>query len=475
MSIGQALSNALSGLAATSRGAAAISSNLANALNEDYGTRRVVQAARQTGGVGVAGVSRQIDSALLSERRLADGAFVSAQVLSGFWTALERRIGPVEAAGSLASQITGLETALVTAASRPEDENRLRAAIQEAGSLAGKFNQIENGLQKLREQAEAGIADAVKTLNSALAQVQSLNDRIMRQAPGSAVAAAMMDQRQSAVDRIADLVALREVPRVNGTIALYTQGGARLLDGAGAEFAFTRSGVITPDMTLENGALSGLVMDGLDIGTPDMAPLSGGRIAALFELRDDLAVQAQSRIDALAGDLAERFQQPGLDSTRAAADPGLFTDKGARFDPANTTGIAGRLRLDPAIAGPDMAYRLRDGLKAAGPGEAGNAALLQDLVEALRMPRARASGNRALSAAAQAGSLNSWIGQNLLTDDQKLSIAGAERDALARQLQEQGVDTDAEMQRLLLVERAYAANARVFQVIDDMLQNLLRI
>ena len=38
-----------------------------------------------------------------------------------------------------------------------------------------------------------------------------------------------------------------------------------------------------------------------------------------------------------------------------------------------------------------------------------------------------------------------------------------------------GVDSDAELQRLLLVEQAFGANARMIQTIDDMLDTLLRI
>ena len=38
-----------------------------------------------------------------------------------------------------------------------------------------------------------------------------------------------------------------------------------------------------------------------------------------------------------------------------------------------------------------------------------------------------------------------------------------------------GVDTDQEMQKLLLIEQSYAANARVIQTIDELMQMLLRI
>lgn len=38
-----------------------------------------------------------------------------------------------------------------------------------------------------------------------------------------------------------------------------------------------------------------------------------------------------------------------------------------------------------------------------------------------------------------------------------------------------GVDTDTEMQRLLQYEQAYAANARVIQAIDEMMNTILRV
>ena len=38
---------------------------------------------------------------------------------------------------------------------------------------------------------------------------------------------------------------------------------------------------------------------------------------------------------------------------------------------------------------------------------------------------------------------------------------------------ETGVDTDREVQDLLMLEQAYAANARVIQVIDEMIDRLL--
>jgi len=53
------------------------------------------------------------------------------------------------------------------------------------------------------------------------------------------------------------------------------------------------------------------------------------------------------------------------------------------------------------------------------------------------------------------------------------AFAAARSDALRAELLRAGVDTDEEMQNLLLIEQAYAANAKVFQTADDMIQILL--
>ncbi len=39
----------------------------------------------------------------------------------------------------------------------------------------------------------------------------------------------------------------------------------------------------------------------------------------------------------------------------------------------------------------------------------------------------------------------------------------------------QGVDTDVEMQNLLLIEQSYAANAKVLSAVDQMMQRLLEL
>ena len=269
--------------------------------------------------------------------------------------------------------------------------------------------------------------------------------------------------------------------RDSGAVAIYTPGGAALLDGKAAQLGFARSNVVAPHMTLENGLLSGLEINGIPVRTDGArSPVAGGGLAALFEARDGVAPAAQARIDGLARDLVERFQQPGLDSTRAPGQPGLFTDMQAVFDPADEIGISGRIALNTAVdeAAEGAVWRLRDGLGADTPANAGDATLLQVLSDSLSRPAPPASAALdagPVSLAAHIGAVTSSMGQARLSAEQDLGFANSVQAGLKESELAQGVDTDEQLQRLLLVEQAYAANARMIQTMEDLLDTLIRI
>lgn len=252
-----------------------------------------------------------------------------------------------------------------------------------------------------------------------------------------------------------------------------------LVDGGASTLGFTPVGVITPDMTLASGALSGITINGQAVATSAEGGLiSGGSLAAHFALRDVLAPQMQGKLDAIARDLVERFQDPALDPTRAVGDAGLFTDLGNSFLPANESGLAQRLQLNPIInpAQGGALWKLRDGLGATVQGALGNAGLLNDLASALTAQRAPVSGGFSVGTRSYdtlVADMVSGIATLRLTAESETSFATARYDHLRTIELAGGVDTDQEMQTLLLIEQAYSANARVIKASSEMIQTLL--
>lgn len=485
MSISATMSSALSGLTASARGADVVASNIANALTEGYARRELQLTARSLGGTGqgvqVAGVVRATDMVLVGDRRLADASAADRQARADFLSTVEQALGSPEEERSITARIAAFDASLLAAASRPDSEARLNAVVEAARSLTSAFNGASRVIQDARTVADEAIAREVRLVNDTLAAIADTNAKILTLSSSGRDASTLMDQRQQFVDRIAGIIPLREVDRGMGVIALYTAGGAPLLDGIRpAQLGFDPAGIVTPAMTEAAGGLSGLTLNGRPIVMGEGGPLSGGSLSAHFAIRDTLGPGAQMRLDALARDLVERLADPAVDPTRAPGAPGLFTDGGLALDPVNETGLALRLQLNP-LADPlqgGQLHRLRDGLGTPTPGLSGQSALLTALETALTRPRQPVSGGFMLgerSLSVLAGQVVSILSEARLSAESEASFGTARAAALKAMELEGGVDTDQELQRLLAVEQTYGANARVIRAVDDMLQMILGI
>ena len=485
MSISNALHNALTGLVATGRGADVVASNIANARSEGYGVRRLetttMLGTTYGAGVRVVGVQRVSDPVLIGQRREADAAEASAAGLSGFYQRLEGLIGMPDDPASLSGRFDALEAALTAAATRPDSQSRLVAVLNEAQQLVHKVNAISEGIQDTRREADAEIARQVEKVNTSLEQIAQLNAQIRAYQGGGRDTSSMLDHQQRLIDDLSGLMPIRELRDAAGLAALYTADGITLLDGVPSRFGFSSTPVIAPDMTVQNGGLATLTVNGrvLNMGG-DFPAMPGGALSTLFMLRDKIAPEAQAQLDAVARDLTTRFDAPSIDPARPATLPGLFTDASSLAIPANEVGLAGRLRVnalaDPAQGG--AAWHIRDGFAATSEGAAGNAAILTAMLSAMQDERVTATGGfsgAARSLSDLGGDYLSIVGIARQTADTENSFASSRRNILREAELRTRVDTDAEMQELLLIEQAYAANAKLIQTAEDMLDQLMRI
>lgn len=485
MSVTSALAGALSGLSATSRQAEILSSNVANATTPGYARRQVslgsAVLAGHGQGVQVLGVTRDVDRQLLGERRIAEAGGGDRDARAAFLARVEQALGTPDSAGSLAARLAAFDQALVEAAGRPDSQARLNGIASTAKSLVAGLAAATKDIQTARATADRQISDEVGKLNSTLAQLQELNVELRSFTGAGRDISALLDKRQQLVDQISAIVPVREIPRDLNQIALFTIGGAPLLEGSAAVIGFATTHTITPEMTQASGGLSGITINGRPYATTGSAsPILGGSLGALFAVRDELAVNAQGKLDAAARDLVERFASATVDPTLAPGAPGLFTDAGAAFDPLDEAGLAGRLTLnaaaDPAQGG--ALFRLRDGLGVATEGPAGNGTLIAALHTALTAARPLSStgftaGTR--SFATLTGDLMSDASALRLSAQSEQSFASAKLTALTDLEAQNGIDTDQEMQELLVIEKNYAANAKVIQAVADMIDTLIRL
>jgi flagellar hook-associated protein 1 len=482
MSLSHSLASALTGLNASSKAAEIVAANISNASTPGYARRDVIVTAQtvgsRSGGVEIVGIDRFVNSVAIADRRIATAAAGAGSTTAQFFKSVETKLGLPTQPGSLSSRLDALEAALISASASPQSTAQLDRVLSSAQDLVSHARSVSDHIQTERMLADQAIAKDVQHLNDTLTRIAEINSLVLK-AQGQSDTAALQDQRAALIEEIAAIVPIREIQKPGGTVALYTAGGAVLLDRMPARLGFEAAGVIVAGMTIANGSLSGLTLNGRPVlATGEGATLGGGRLGANMTLRDQDAPTAQAMLDATFRNIMERLE--GIDPSLLPGNAGLITDNGQPFDPLTEVGLSARLAINSAVdpsQGGEL-WRLRSGIGASIPGPVGDASFLNAMAAALQdvaptAPGPLPPGNR--SAAQHLSGLVSALSTHRLSHESRAGFATAQEHALRQIEAEGGVNLDREMQTLLLIERAYGANAKVIETVDRMLDALMRI
>lgn len=480
MSLGAANSIALAGLRFTSLGTRVVAENLANSDMAGYGLRKTMATGTIAPGVvsrtPLGGVVRDVDPVLLASARRADTVLHGAMIGASAQNQLEQAFGLPGDPGSLNTLMTNLEASLHQAAAMPDSPASLQAVALDAERIATKFNAIGDRVQQLRQEADSALGTDITALNAQLQKVADLNKDIQKQTLLGTPPFALIDERERVISDIATLLPVQEIARENNRVMLVSQRGEVLVDLDAAEFGFTATPGFGATDTRGSGTLSAIWLNGRELGEGDRT-LSEGRLGANLTVRDDLGPQAQDMLDTIAMDLLTRFAGPAADSSLGVGELGLFGIATGTSLPTDPTGVSQQLRVHPAIdaSQPEELWRLPSGLNATMPGPSLDPGNLTRMISALSEPRALAPGLPETTANDGIAQSVSRLATNRLGAESVLAYAKTSHSAHYEALASRGVDTDAQMQDLLKLERAYAANARVLTTLDDMLRQILEI
>ncbi len=460
MSLLAGLSNARSGLAATNLRTQIAWSNIANVSTPGYVRRDAVLSSQAQGGVRLDSVSRVQDEALLQSRRDAQsqaaGSAVTDAVLQRTLSAFGEPGDQTGIFGSLAR----FEGDLQTLRSTPESAAAQSIAVDSLKDFAGALSRAAQDLQGERTNADAQVANDVANVNKLAEELFSLNGQIRKSHSAAADTASLLDQRDQLIDSISEVLPVQADYEDSGAVRLQTRTGLNLVGPTVNAIEFTQSVRIgAADLpTDQGGRLSVPTLNGQPLSPGSgVHALTGGRLAANIDLRDNQIPQQAASLDDFAFDLASAFD--------GAGEP-LLLDGLYAVDPLNKTGLAERIIVNPLVdpARGEEASRLRDGVAAAVPGAPGNDTVLTNLTNALA-PFADRLGE-VISEASSA----SFRASRIHTGNTAREVSLVEADTA-----HSAVDLDNELQSLLQIEQAYAANARVIQTINDMFDILSRI
>jgi len=465
MSITNAFGIARSGLTSTSQWAELVSSNIANAGNENYGRRALNTATTSGGSVVATGITRETDVSLTRMYRQELARMTRQDAIASGLAAYSASLGDIGDEGSPVALLTQFQTSMDLLFNDPGDTSAQQGVLQEALSLARGLNTLSDDLDTAVDEVREGIKASVAEVNGLLDRVADLNRRIGTTQPLTEQRQTFEDQMAETLNALAEFIDFKTDPKPSGMVNIFTSGGTRLVEG---------------DTTYKLSFVPGsgeILSDGANIAPPSSNGFREGRLAGQSELLNDTLPTMRLQLDEFARALIETFE--GADASLVPGDAGLFTDAGLAYDPANLIGLAGRIAVSDAVQptkGGSL-WRLRDGVGAVTQGVTGSSVQVGAFIDALDATQTF-DGATGLPT----GVSLSAFGSALIADQQdaRASAQEAAEGLMASaasidsaRLNAQGVNVDDELQQLLLIEKNYAANSRVVSTLSDMLDTLL--
>jgi flagellar hook-associated protein 1 len=476
---------AQSSLAAVSAEAAVVSRNIAGVnATGTYNEKTANLVTSLNGGVQVASITRAQNQALFDGVLSATSASATQTAISSGLATLQLTVGYTNSDTSPASQLSDFIDALQTYEATPSSTSLAASTVTAAQNLANTLNSATTSVEQVREQADAGIAASVGTINSLLSQFQSVNAQIVQGTAVNADVTDLEDTRDTILTQLSQQIGISTTAAPQNGISIYTDSGITLFQGGTA-----RSVTFQPTGTFVSGTQGNAVfIDGVPAtGSSATTPLQSGTLAGLATLRDSTAVTYQNQLDQVANGLinatSETFTPAG--GTTSVTAPGLFTFAGASGTPpalpTSATGLGGLIEVNPAVdpnqnGNPDL---IRDGINTTfNPGgDASFAGQLENLLTNL-------NANQTFSSSGQIATSNtlsgyaadsvSWLEaqrqQNSNESSFQSTLLTSTTSALSNAT---GVSLDNELSKMLDLEQSYSASAQLMSTVNSMFTSLL--
>ena len=484
MTLTDALRTATSSLTASSQQVSVLSRNIAGVGDPNYVRR---EANLYSGHFGTTRVEtiRIVNQSVFKASTLANAESTKATVLSA---GLER-LGFLQQIGNFSNSpaklLGDLQQAAEFAASSPSDSAALSSFVETARNVASSLNDASGEIISLRANADKEISNSVTNINALLNQLHGVNTQIVDGTRLGSDVHDSLDIRDEILTKLSDEIGISTVSRENNDIVVMAGNGVLLFEGRPRSVSFQATPVFG-----SNTVGNALVIDGVVASGPNASlPISSGKIAGNLELRDTVFVQQQNQLDEIARGLIDTFAEEDQTGGGKPKLAGLFTWSGGPAIPTAATlepGIAGNISINPLVdpqAGGSAAL-IRDGvingdvdyLYNTGGGEG-----FSDRLFALSAAFDAGTTFDATSGLSASQSLNDfaassldWLNATRQSASNKqqyqLELATQYKETLQN---ETGPNLDFEMSRLLEVERAYQATAKVLTTVDELLQTLL--
>ena len=449
---------AWSGVQAAQYGMNVTSMNVANLYTPGYSRQGIIQSA--LGPLGQTGITPGSGVQVTSIRRISDQYLVSQvwqtntkasyfAMENQYTSALEKVIGTD--ATSIGSGLDEFVGALSALTQKPDDRALRQQLLNQAGSLAQRFNGMNDVINSQRTSVDSQRGAIIDQLNTLSAGIADFNKKISEMEASGGNASVLRDQRDELVKQMSSMVSVKVTEDGSGGVTVAMSNGQPLVSGKTAGSLSAERGAdgeMTLTLKLAGGAFT-------------VNPSTGGQLGALYDYETTTLKQMRDSVQGMAEKVAELFNEQlgkGFDLSGNPGQP-LFI-----FDPSNPAGMLQVADLTP------------DQLALSGvAGEAGNGDNLKALIE-LRNQKTDIPGLGAMSLSDGAASIVSTIG--IASRKSKTEMEAATAVFEQAQLQRDNlsaVNQDEEAINLQMYMKAYQSNMKVIATGNQIFNDLLNM
>ncbi len=450
------LNLALGALRANQYALSTTAHNIANSGTEGYHRQEAVflagsaskQKAATTGvGVPLLGTGVIVQTIRRAQTDQIDDQVRISNQAKGQWSYRKDALAQVEALLSEPSDL-GLSAAIDAfwnswedLAASPESQPARVAIVQGGVALAQRITTLYTDFRNTQEIADRCIVDNAGQINTIARNIAQLNERILRCPDENSVPNDLLDQRDMLLDQLSAITKF-ELSGGRGGGMMISIGGKNLVQGS-----------LTSEVEITEGPHGWSRISWADNGSEVLT--SGGEISGQIRIRDEtiegyieslnrLAETIVNRVNELHstgllddGSPAGNFFTPGTDASNMTVDASLISDTSKVA--SSTTGKSGGNDLATAIS-------------------------------AIRYERL--IGNQTINDA-----YTQIVGQ-IGADTRDADSRGKSAELSMQQLRRQrdaiaGVSIDEEMANMVRFQQSYNAAARIFNVIDEMIDQIV--
>ncbi len=442
-----ALNIAATGIAVQQVGMDTVAQNLANANTPGYVRESpdiVTNPGGDAAGIGdgarVATITQAGNALLFTNVQQTQAALSQStalqQVLSGVQAAF-----PEPSQSGLAAQLAGFWQAWDAIAQNPSALAPRTEVVDLAQNLATSFNQAATALTNLQDNAATQLSQTVSQANTLLSEIAQLNVQVTATEGAGAPAGALIDQRNTLVQQLAQATGAVARPMPDGTVTVAV-GGITLVQGS---FADTLQVTGNAGATEVRATTSGVAL-----------PASGGTVAGLLAAVNQYLPAYQAQLDTAANALASTVNgQLALGYTAAGTS-------GASLPLFIGTGAAGLAVNPQLVADPQQIAASATATLPDATNDGANAQAMAELSNSVTGPD-QAYRSLIQGMGAQLQAVNNQV-------QAQTSVANAAQQNLQAAA---GVSPDQEMVAMLAYQQAYEASAKVVSAAQAAVQALL--